>query len=280
MTAEPPEEDWRISVRLTLRELQTVAHGHVPPTLVRYCQEGLAHWAGSPELAALEARAQRDETTMTTDDTTDLTDTPTPSRFEFYETPTPFTRWLFQEVAISGRLCEPCAGSMAIVKAAPNSPSRQWVTNDIDPRWAAAYALDARQPDLYEALGDVDWHVSNPPFTPAVEIIDRCLAHARVGVAMHLRASIHEVLKTGVRRTWLAERPPTGILWLPRYAYQRSPTTGKWTTDSVCACWVVWIKGATDQFIKYAPASMFAELEAEQSAYRERMDRLTAMRAA
>lgn len=40
----------------------------------------------------------------------------------------------------------------------------------------------------------------------------------------------------------MAEHTPTGILWLPRFAYQRSKKTGKWTTDSVCACWVVWLK--------------------------------------
>jgi hypothetical protein len=96
---------------------------------------------------------------------------------------------------------------------------------------------------------------------------------------MHLRASIHEVLKTGVRRTWMAEHQPAGILWLPRFAYQRSKTTGKWTTDSVCACWVVWLKDPnTPQFIRYAPERVIDELDAETPAYRSRMDRLMAER--
>ena len=126
MTTYGPDEDWKISVRLTFRELHAVAAGRVPETLVRYCQDGLAHWAGSPELAALEARTlDLEMTTMTHDDTVEPPDNPllVPSRFEFYETPQAFTRWLFDEVAIGGRLCEPCAGSMAIVKAAPNSGS-------------------------------------------------------------------------------------------------------------------------------------------------------------
>jgi hypothetical protein len=201
--------------------------------------------------------------------------------FEFYETPAPFTRWLFQEVPILGHVCEPCAGAGAIVKASLPIEGRAWVTNDLDPRWSADHCLDATKPELYEAIGGVDWHVSNPAFTPAVDIINRCLDHARVGVAMHLRASIHEVLKTGIRRTWLSRRPPTGILWLPRFAYQRSKTTGKWTTDSVCACWVVWLKNpAEPQFIRYAPESVIDALDAETPAYRERMDRLMARRAA
>lgn len=210
--------------------------------------------------------------------------------YEFYETPAAFTRWLFDVVTIEGTVLEPCVGDGAIVKAGPmmaplSSPRvfahRDWVTNDLDQRWSADHHLDASNPELHKRLdsvfGGVDWVVSNPPFTPAIDIITHSLRHARVGVAMHLRASIHEVLKTGVRRTWMAEHQPTGILWLPRFAYQRSKTTGKWTTDSVCACWVVWLKASCDgQFIRYAPERVIDELDAETPAYRERMDRLMA----
>ncbi len=73
----------------------------------------------------------------------------------------------------------------------------------------------------------------------------------------------------------MREHTPTGILWLPRFAYQRSKTTGKWTTDSVCACWVIWLKDPNaPQFIRYAPESVIDELDAETPAYRARMDRL------
>jgi hypothetical protein len=214
--------------------------------------------------------------------------------FEFYETPEPFTRWLFVEMAhrgtpITGTVFEPCVGDGAIIKAAALRPQEfgvlnHWVTNDLDPRWAADYHEDAASSTLwkhqgFEAIGGIDWTVSNPPFTPAIPIITRALHFSRVGVAMHLRASIHEVLKTGIRRTWMREHTPTGTLWLPRFAYQRSKTTGKWTTDSVCACWVIWLKDPhAKQFIAYAPPSVIDELDAFTPAYRERMDRLMADR--
>ena len=189
--------------------------------------------------------------------------------FEFYETPKAFTRWLFDEVQISGRVFEPCVGSRAICEAAP---FHHWFTNDLDLRWPADVHKDARDRTLWTAH-EFDWTVSNPPFTPAIEIITEALKASKVGVAMHLRASIHEVLKTGVRRTWMAQHQPTGILWLPRFAYQRSKTTGKWTTDSVCACWVVWLKDPNEpQFIRYAPESVIDALDAETPAYRDRMD--------
>ncbi len=196
--------------------------------------------------------------------------------FEFYETPKAFTRWLFDEVKIFGQVLEPCVGSAAIVDAAiesPTVPYMQWHTNDLDKRWPADWHGDAAKADVGGT--SFDWTVSNPPFSPAIEIITAALRYSRVGVAMHLRASIHEVLKTGVRRTWMAQHPPTGILWLPRFAYQRSKKTGKWTTDSVGACWCVWLKDPNAaQFIRYAPESVIDALDAETPSYRERMDML------
>jgi hypothetical protein len=209
--------------------------------------------------------------------------------FEFYETPQSFTQYLFREASlpIVGTICEPCVGSGAIVRVAQTLPAavdRQWVTNDLDSRWPSDYCQDASTPALWRrqgiaAIGGIDWTVSNPPFTPAIDIITNALEHSGVGVAMHLRASIHEVLKTGVRRTWMATHQPTGILWLPRFAYQRSKTTGKWTTDSVCACWVIWLKDPqAPQFIRYAPEWVIDALDAETPAYRTRMDAIMAER--
>jgi hypothetical protein len=173
-------------------------------------------------------------------------------------------------------------GNSAIPRAVereglPNG--HRWVLNDLDPRWPGVFHQDARLKGVWEdmtRLSDIDWTVSNPAFTPALEIIDRALEFSRVGVAMHLRASIHEVLKTGVRRTWMSENTPTGILWLPRFAYQRSKKTGQWTTDSVCACWVIWLADAPfrGQFIEYAPTWVLEDLEKETPVYRERMDAL------
>ncbi len=194
--------------------------------------------------------------------------------YEFYETPRAFSHWLFAEFDVCGRVFEPCVGNRAILDARWPPNRVNWFTNDLDPRWPADVHKDARDRTLWEAH-EFDWTVSNPPFTPAIEIIDRAIEFSKVGVAMHLRASIHEVLKTGVRRTWMREHTPTGILWLPRFAYQRSKTTGKWTTDSVCACWVIWLKDPNaPQFIRYAPESVIDELDRETPHYRERMDTL------
>jgi predicted RNA methylase len=215
--------------------------------------------------------------------------------WEYYATPLAFTRYLYWAMAkrgtpITGRCFEPCVGDGAIVAAstmpmhipgvAPDT--RRWQTNDLDERWPANQHGDAAMTSVWhhKDVRDVtDWTVTNPPFTPALKIIDQALRFSTVGVAMHLRASIHEVLKTGIRRTWMREHTPTGILWLPRFAYQRSKTTGKWTTDSVCACWVIWIKAInTQQFIDYAPEWVIDELDGGTTLYRAEMDRIMADR--
>ena len=219
-----------------------------------------------------------------------------PQALEFYETPRTFTRFLFSELralghSIAGVVCEPTAGAGAILEGSaslgltPPWSVDRWICNDLDPSWRNEYQEDATDEAFWRTVGiggrGIDWTVGNPPFTAAVDIITHALRYSRVGVAMHLRATIHEVLKTGPQRTWMLEHPPSGILWLPRFGYQRSTRTGKWSTDSVCACWVVWLKDVrAGQFIRYAPPWVLDELKAETPVYRARMDELMERRAA
>ena len=201
--------------------------------------------------------------------------------FSFYETPEPFTKWLFQRIDIRGALCEPCVGSGAILRGSgitqrTKASSYWWKTNDIDQYWSATSHINATGPRLYHLLGKdmIDWHVTNPPFELWQEIAAQCLDHAVRGVAMYLRISAHEVLKGGPRRSWLREHPPSHVLFLPRFAHQRSPKTGKWATDSMSCCWTVWEKNAEQQVIDYAPEWVLTELDAGTDAYRARMDAL------
>jgi hypothetical protein len=206
---------------------------------------------------------------------------------EFYPTPAAFTRYLFRRVEIAGAVLEPCVGDGAIVRDSlgfwPDTTSpdfrpqrRVWFTNDLDAAWPADLHQDAAAAPFWKTFsGEIDWTVTNPPFSLALQIAERALQHSRRGVALHLRASIHEVLKTGPRRTWMAEHRPTGILWLPRFAYQRSPKTGQWTTDSVCACWLVWdLSRPREQFIDYAPEWVIDAMDAETAQYRAHVDAL------
>lgn len=203
--------------------------------------------------------------------------------YEFYETPGPLTAYMCEVVGgnepIHGKLFEPCVGNGAIGEMVSACCGNVWwQTGDLDPRWKPDRCGDATTPGFWGGLeNEIDWVITNPPFSGAIEIADHAIRCARVGVVMHLRASIHEVLKTGRRRTWMREHRPAGIIWLPRVAYQRSRTTGKWTTDSVTGCWVVWLKdpyNEVGQFIDYADQKLLEELDADTPAFRRRSDEL------
>lgn len=207
---------------------------------------------------------------------------------EFYETPQTLVKYLYSEHQIYGRVLEPCVGSGAIIRACRDQ-AIEWITNDLDPDFAAHYHEDATSPTFWNRFKPgstlltpnhryqpIDHVCSNTPFTPAIEIIDHAIQTARESVAMYLRISIHEPLKEGIRRTWMHDHPPTKILFLPRFAYQRSGKTGKWTTDSATACWCIWNTAdpTAPQVIRYPPEWVLTELDAETPFYRARMDAL------
>jgi hypothetical protein len=197
--------------------------------------------------------------------------------FEFYPTPVPFTAWLGHEVPITGRIFEPCVGDGALMYAAAHWPRhpgapRIWETNDLDPHWPADTTLDATEAACWEGR-EIDWTVTNPPFTGLFDILEHALRHSRVGVALHVRMSFLEPLKTGRRYGWLRDHPPAGLLFLPRVAFQRSITTGEWTTDSVATLWAVWQTGAAvTPFHVWPPDWLYEALKTGEAARRAAID--------
>lgn len=203
---------------------------------------------------------------------------------EFYETPAAFTKWLFETVPIGGHVYSPCAGSGAIHAVAWERPEiRHWTQSDIDPRWGwgEGDATDGvhwvRNRELY---GPIDWTVDNPPFKPALDILINALTFSGQGVAFHLRVSFHEPLKRSPRLAFLREHPPTRVLYLPRFAFQRSRKTGQWRHDTTCTCWCVWERATTllpaETRIYYPPEWVLDQLKWETPEYRARMDELMA----
>ena len=183
-------------------------------------------------------------------------------QYEFYETPRPFTEWLVTVIErherhplSQSRLCEPCVGDGAIARVVPH---QSLVTNDFDPRRAAYFHGDATNPLLWTDMsraGAIDWTVTNTPFTETLPILKNALLFSARGVALHVRSTINEPLKTpGLGRSFLRANPPNMTLWLPRFAYRRSRTTGKWATDSATCCWLVWcVSMGNTQIVEYAP---------------------------
>lgn len=168
-------------------------------------------------------------------------------KFDFY----PTSEWMVRQLlnnypAIQGNLLEPCAGENDIARVLAKEPGVNTVTtNDLDPARMAHHNKDARRRFIYE-VGEFDWIVTNPPFSDAMEILDKSYIHAKRGVAFLLRLSFLE--PTFDRGPWLQKNPPTSIIVLPRYSF-----TGNGKTDSVTCAWMVWDKEADFQEIQVVP---------------------------
>lgn len=112
-------------------------------------------------------------------------------------------------------------------------------TNDIDPSKPTDTHYDASLSAYWDAPGEADWIVSNPPFSAAALIVPLAVAHANLGVAMLLRLSFLEPVENRV--AFLEQHPPTDFIVLPRISF-----TGDGKTDSVTCAWMIWDKHADD----------------------------------
>lgn len=158
---------------------------------------------------------------------------------DFYETAPWQTYALLANQPISGRVLEPCAGDHSI-SAKLHKAGCFVQTNDIDPAREADYHFSADNPLLYDAVGPIDWVVTNPPFGMPIcrDIVQLAVRQARLGVAMMLRISFREpTAHTNPRGPFLAAHPPSRLLTLPRYSF-----TGNGKSDSATTEWVIWLK--------------------------------------
>lgn len=158
---------------------------------------------------------------------------------DFYETAQWQTKALVANQRIDGQVLEPCVGDSSIATFFHGC-----ITNDIDSKREADYSYDAASPALYDHIeqdyGQVDWVVTNPPFSMPLcrDIVALAVERARVGVAMMLRISFREpTAKINPRGPFLAAHPISRLLTLPRYSF-----TGNGKSDSATTEWVIWIK--------------------------------------
>lgn len=153
---------------------------------------------------------------------------------DFYPTSQALTLQLLKRVNIYGTILECCAGDGAIASLLPNC-----ITNDPHPSngYEPDFQLDATSPQSWQSWNQVDWVITNPPFSLAPSILPLALLNAKVGVAALLRLSYLEPCAN--RGQWLQEysdRLSNLIIFSPRPKF-RKDTKG---VDSVTVAWFVW----------------------------------------
>lgn len=160
--------------------------------------------------------------------------------YDFYPTGQRHTLELLERLPfkLSGKVLEPCVGSGDI--AIPlTKQGFDVVTNDVDATHEANFHLDAARPETWREFPEVDFVVTNPPFSVAPAIL--LLAHqkARVGIIFLLRLSYSE--PCGNRADWMQRHQHEQSILYPT---NRISFTADGKTDSVASAWFMWGKGA------------------------------------
>lgn len=153
-------------------------------------------------------------------------------KLDAYFTPRKATEHLLSVINPSGIILECCSGTGAITQ--PLRDKGLFVlTNDLDISYDSDWHADATDDRLWEHYAkNLDWVISNPPYSVAFPIVRHAVEAARVGVAMLLRLSFLE--PTYERGEWLSLHPPR-IIAIPRISFTED---GK--TDSVATAWFLW----------------------------------------
>lgn len=159
--------------------------------------------------------------------------------FDLYTTHSGLTQALLNHVSIAGVVAEPCVGlgHMSSVLETDLSIAHV-ITNDIDPTHTADYHDDARIPEAEIWSRQIDWVVTNPPFSDAAAILPIAFEKARVGVAFLLRLTFLEPCPN--RAKWLKTNSKH-MSHLIVFGQPRPSFTGN-GTDSATVAWMVWNK--------------------------------------
>lgn len=155
-------------------------------------------------------------------------------------------------------LIDPCCGDGRMAKQL-RGRFRGQLLNDIDPASPASWHLDATRAATWQrwlefGIGTV---ITNPTFAGASAIADHALNAGHL-LALLLRLTWLEATKG---RQWLARRPPTSILVLPRIDF-----IGAGRTDSATYAWMIWADGIVPPGVKIVRAEEVSQQRLELGA--------------
>jgi len=164
---------------------------------------------------------------------------------DFYATDPNSVREFLDVSKISGAsFYEPCCGQGHISKVLKEYfPNADHFASDLVDRGYGTGSIDFLRTPI---ASDVDWIITNPPFTIAKEFVDTSLKLTNVGVAMFLKI---QFLEGKARKDWFQQTPLKYVyVFSSRQAPFRDgaevdPKTGKKWGSTMCFAWYVWEHG-------------------------------------
>ena len=162
------------------------------------------------------------------------------NRLDLYETAEGVTCALLQEARyIRGTILEPCAGPGRMASVLRRHPGvERVITADVDPQHPVDYVCDATDPAAPVWALEVDFVITNPPFSQAPLILPLAMQAAKIGVAFLLRVTYNEPV--GNRAEWLQANADHMRHHMP-FGSPR-PNFKVEGTDWATVSWFVWLK--------------------------------------
>lgn len=163
------------------------------------------------------------------------------NEFEQYYTPDEAVRSLTRHFHFNGNLFEPCVGSGQIIK----NISGDWITADLmqskdfSPNYVG---FDASIEDNWKGL-NIDYTITNPPFSKAPAILKNALKYSNRGVAFLVRLTFLEPCNNRV--DIFKDNPPSKIIFLNRTKFKEE--NGKVGSDLCSHCWIIWDDTQVDE---------------------------------
>ena len=177
------------------------------------------------------------------------------AKLEFFPTPPWATRALIEDVLgvkyPLGSVWEPCAG-LGHMSSVLAEYFREVRATDIfayplpwgvDKRVTRVEPFDFLDPTAVRAAPEVDWIITNPPFSKATDVLNAALTKARFGVALLVRV---QWLESAARYSSVfAERGP---IFIAPFVERVPMCEGGWDPQGSTAtqyAWFVWLKGGS-----------------------------------
>lgn len=117
---------------------------------------------------------------------------------------------------------------------------KEWLDQEM---YHTDYHLDATTDELWHNIPNPDWVIGNPPFNQLEPILERSLAHSKLGVAFILRLTALEPACSRSRRGGLLDYYADNMRYIMPFSGPRPSFTAGGKTDSVTTAWFVWMHG-------------------------------------
>lgn len=158
---------------------------------------------------------------------------------DFFPTPPWAARALCEQLVDlkSRRVWEPACGNGSMAQALAEYCEQVYVS-DVHDYGGYGTVHDFLQPYLPDAIGRIDWIITNPPFRLAEQFITHAMKIAHVGIAMLVRTAFLE--SVGRYESLFSQTPPRTVGQFVERVPMVKGRLDRHASTATSYCWLVW----------------------------------------